>query len=62
MYKNNYLGHEFIIFPLYHQCKKCSVHVWFSGHYYWLLNDKNEIVGEVFELTCEEYIIKGIIE
>lgn len=64
----NYLGHSFILketrYKNYYKyiCERCNVAIYYEspGHY-----DLDEDEGEVFEqleLTCEEIIIKNIIE
>lgn len=62
MFDKNYLGHD-LYFTDYSKycCCKCKIVVWVfekdSKHY-------TQIVGDIktLKLTCEEYIIKGIIE
>lgn len=73
----NYLQHNFVEFNkntrfgplLNYKCKKCYCVIWFSNHRhptndsvrYYLYNELGKDTGEL-KITCEEYIIKNILE
>ena len=48
------------------QCKKCKILLWHAGihndHSYWLLDGKYYHTGIKLNLTCDEVIVKNIIE
>ncbi len=74
MFDKNHLKHNMELYTRYqpshdYKCTKCGVVVWYSKHndLYFLI-DKDGMTQysgndrELLTLTCEEYIIKGIIE
>jgi hypothetical protein len=65
----NYLGHLFEIADgnFVYKCEKCKILVWNSGidkecNDWWLLNNELYHIGVKLNLTCDEAIIKDIIE
>ena len=54
------IGEDFI-----YKCEKCQIKIWYSGGGYWLISSKNRHTGALelnSTLTCEEMMIKDIIE
>lgn len=56
MFDKNYLGHKFknMMLKGYYICNKCKIII------YW--NESVYVRGQYWNLTCEEMIIKNIIE
>lgn len=61
----NYLNHEFIFDPevdIVH-CEKCNIKLfWEFGDYFYICEGTRFKRWERFYMTCEEVIIKNIIE
>jgi len=65
-----YLTHELSPCSIYgleqfgYKCNICNVILYFSiqGNYYLIRNDINYIESDVFLFTCNEWIIKKIID
>ena len=68
MFNFIYLNHNFekLQETFIFQCKKCKIIIWNSGMFddkiYWMLDEDLFHIGEKLSLTCEEQIIKSIIE
>jgi hypothetical protein len=67
-FDDNYLDHEFIVDYMWmegrdYKCKKCNVIIYYHEHngFPKLVID-NCVVDGKFKLSCDEVIIKGIIE
>ena len=64
----NYLGHLFLEIDgvdFSYKCEKCKILIWNSSignDDYWLLGDDLYHIRNKLKLTCDEYIIKNIIE
>lgn len=73
-FDQHYLGHKFARKPSYNEydytfiCSKCKIKIW-NGSInsnrvpnYWVLNEMYQIIALELKLSCEEIIIKNIIE
>lgn len=65
----NYLNHKLIQFTKYcvkddYKCLACGIEIYHerSDNTYWIINNDGEAADYSCELTCNEYIIKQIIE
>lgn len=64
-----YLNHSFkedVYIDFIFKCEKCNVLIWNSGiefdFKYWIVNQEFYNTGKIIKLTCEEMIIKKLLE
>lgn len=65
MLEINYLGHllkEIENVRFSYICKNCGIKVWIKTNDYLLLDNDLYHIGKKIKLTCDEVIIKNIIE
>ncbi len=70
MFDKNYLGHYFLKykydkFGYDFKCETCGIIIWIEGNYsdsYYMINNKGYHTFLKVNLSCNDFIIKGIIE
>ena len=66
----NYLGHEVVLYTKHYKngdykCSKCGIVLYYNTNdrTYFIVNDsEDDEVGPMCNITCDEQIIKNIIE
>lgn len=63
----NYLSHELIPYDKFNNiysdfvCVKCNIKLYKNGRYYQILN-RSKVNWEVCNFTCNEFLVKNILE
>lgn len=62
----NYLGHDFSLQPFYnkswYQCSICNINIYHEEGLIYSTKDGTAMLRSICEISCEEMMIKNIIE